>query len=455
MSPARRACAAVIASVALYGAAGTATAALGPRYGGRVRVACAAAPLAPAGLLAGTDARLFSALVHETLLVPAGSAGDLAPSLAEAWTAGASGREWTLRLRADARFHDGSAVRADDVVRSLRRFLRAPSPAAERLAADLEGGLAFRAGRTEALPGLAGDGATIVLRVVDVVPDPLRPLQAPAAAITGASGAGAGPYTPTARLAGRMVLTPFALHVRGRPFLDELTVVTAASEPADVSFGWGGTGAAHATLLLRLEATGAFADAAARRAVAAALAAAEIPRHFLKNADVPTALLPPVLGAAAFGAERAAAGAPPAGSLLLQVASDVPDEVGQRVVATLAAAGLQVAPRTVSPLATLARAGSHLLVWTPQVSEPSIALEELAALAGGPPALLARIAAARRIADPEARRTALSRVDQALREEATVIPIAWTAVDVRADPRAHGIALRGGTVVLEDTWVEP
>lgn len=48
--------------------------------------------------------------------------GTLQPALAHSWESAEDGRLWAFRLRDDVRFHDGSPLRATDVVASLRAF---------------------------------------------------------------------------------------------------------------------------------------------------------------------------------------------------------------------------------------------------------------------------------------------------------------------------------------------
>ena len=52
---------------------------------------------------------------------------EVAPQLAERWSVGGDGLTYTFQLRRGVKFHDGSAVTADDVVASFERFL-AQSP---------------------------------------------------------------------------------------------------------------------------------------------------------------------------------------------------------------------------------------------------------------------------------------------------------------------------------------
>ena len=55
-------------------------------------------------------ALLFAGLVRN------GPGGTLVPDLAERWSVDASGKTWTVDLRADARWHDGTPVTPDDVI---------------------------------------------------------------------------------------------------------------------------------------------------------------------------------------------------------------------------------------------------------------------------------------------------------------------------------------------------
>src|SRR5690242_8986612 len=48
---------------------------------------------------------------------------ELAPDLAESWTAGSHGRVWTFKLRPGVQFHIGREVVADDVVATMQAIL--------------------------------------------------------------------------------------------------------------------------------------------------------------------------------------------------------------------------------------------------------------------------------------------------------------------------------------------
>lgn len=65
-------------------------------------------------------------------LVRPGPGNSFQPDLASSWTVDEAGREWTFRIRDDARWHDGTPVTAADVVFTARalRSAQAPGPGA-------------------------------------------------------------------------------------------------------------------------------------------------------------------------------------------------------------------------------------------------------------------------------------------------------------------------------------
>jgi ABC-type transport system substrate-binding protein len=468
-APARLVAAALVCGAVFFVAA-RARAALGPRYGGELTVGVAdlAMPGEP-GVPRGFGARLVAGLVHETL-VGIDPVGIVSPRLAEGWTTAAGGREWTLALRPGMRFQDGAGLGSADVARSLRRFLLSSSIAAARFAEGIEGGAAFRARTTEELPGLTTpDAAHVVVRGAAASGALLAALASPAAAITSPSGAGCGPFVPTLALPGRrVVLTAFPGHVRGRPYLDGVQVVALTDSgtvvpggppgPLDLAPGRGGPTAIGATLLLVLDPARPPLDGGATRAAAAAaIDRADLVRNLLPGADPAPSLIVPAL-LAPLGRARPEAHATVSGSLLLAVAKDVPPLVSQRVVAHLTDVGLRVDVTPTAPGAVLAtRSSARLLLWTPEVAEPGLALEEIAAV--GPPVEPAReaLAAAAREDDADARRRLLYRAEADLRAAGALVPLASIPVSLAAGrPGIHGatVDLRG-RLVLEDAWVEP
>lgn len=97
----------------------------------------AAMPVAPAGAevlkvagpweIAGIEPAqtgyVFSRLQVAETLVTTDRQGALVPGLAESWSVSDDGLVWTFKLRRNAKFHDGTAVTAENVVESLQRTL--------------------------------------------------------------------------------------------------------------------------------------------------------------------------------------------------------------------------------------------------------------------------------------------------------------------------------------------
>ncbi len=91
-----------------------------PDYGGAYVEGLAGFPQAMNPVLAGDDAsRSVNALVFSGLTRMDGS-GQPAPDLAQSWDVSADGKTYTFVLRADARWHDGGPVVADDVVYTIK-----------------------------------------------------------------------------------------------------------------------------------------------------------------------------------------------------------------------------------------------------------------------------------------------------------------------------------------------
>ena len=440
-------------------------AALGPRYGGELTIAVETLPVLGEPTSApGLAERTLGALVHETLVrIDAGGAPS--PALARTWTAAADGREWTLTL-APARFHDGSAVTAADAVRSLRRFLRSPSPVAERLAGLLAGGPAFRAGSSADLPGLsAPDVSHVVLRLTSAAPAPLAPLASPAAAITSASGAGAGPFVPGSRTPRRQELSAFPEHVRGRPYLDHVALValgeTDAAQAeldagrAQVVLGGEAGQAAVGVLLLVLDPGRApLQRAEARQSVVASIDARSLVDHLVPGGEARTGVVPPILLSPLGPGPTPAPGAVK-GAIEIAVSTDVPAAVSQRVLACLSDLGLDARVLAMEPAQALAsRAAARLLWWSPEVAEAGLALREAASLSPG--ADRSALDAAERERDPDRRRALLHRADMALRASWTLAPLAAVPLPFSARASVHGLRPDpAGTLVLEDAWREP
>jgi oligopeptide transport system substrate-binding protein len=102
-----------------------------------------------------------------TALDPAGA---VRPAIAASWTSDPALRRWEFRLRPEARWSDGSPVRADDFVFAWQRLADpeakpGPSPA-RALLSGVSGYRAFAAGRARSITGLeTPDPATLVVRL--------------------------------------------------------------------------------------------------------------------------------------------------------------------------------------------------------------------------------------------------------------------------------------------------
>lgn len=447
-------------------------AALGPRYGGTLTVGVLELPASVDPIPPASDGdRLLAGLASETLLGLTAD-GALTPGLARGWSRSAAGREWTLPLAENASFHDGQPVTARDAVRSLRRFVRGPGTAANHLARTLDGGLAFRAHKTEDLPGITVlDETRVVLRFGAEDAIPLAPLASPAAALTSSSGQGAGPFVPTVLVPGRRAaFTAFAGHIRGRPYLDQLEVLAFGDREAvrgarkggriEVALEGGDT-PAHAVLLLRIDPGRApFQSREARALVAGVIDRRELVARLVPGGEPLSSLLLP--------ARLAAPGLPPGlpasaarrslqGRVTLAVGRDVPPLVSQRVVAHLLDLGLSV-DAVAEPASEPGPPGAELrlLLFLPEVAEPGLALEEMAALAPPVPAAVQALEAAGRETDADRRRAILMRAEEALHAEALLAALAAFPLAPAGVTGVHGLRVDAtGRLLIEDAWREP
>jgi ABC-type transport system substrate-binding protein len=441
-------------------------AALGPRYGGELRLGAIGSPSLEPHAPAGATERLLLGMTHETL-VQAGPSGPL-PRLAESWTIADEGREWTLALAPHLQFHDGAPLTAEDARRAVLRFLRAPSAAASVLADVVEGGPAFRGGTSEELPGLeAADPLSLRLRFRTAVSEwSLLPLASPAAAVVSERGAGCGPFVPTTTSGEDLLFVPFGAHLGGRPYVDRVRVRLVSDARrlmaerglgrVDVAVG-APAGLAHAPgiVLLVLDPSRPPFDARDRRlAVAAAIDREALAGRMIEGAVPWSRLL--LLGAPPAPASEAPA--PPsvpiadaATRIVLAVDRALPPLASQRIVAHLAALGLTTSVRAVDASALRQTAAeAHLILFEPEIDEPVLAVHELASLlepADVPVAALEASAAVREA-------MALD-LEERLRAEATLIPLARLARATETSGRVRGVRAEGHTLRVEDAWTVP
>ena len=121
----RREFLATLAALSATGAA-TATFSLGASaasHGGTLRVSVNRAPGKLNPLLHRLNSEYLLGELLYSGLTRLGTGMEIVPDLAESWTANDALTEWTFKLRADARFHDGKPVTADDVAASLSAVL--------------------------------------------------------------------------------------------------------------------------------------------------------------------------------------------------------------------------------------------------------------------------------------------------------------------------------------------
>jgi peptide/nickel transport system substrate-binding protein len=102
----------------------------------RLDVSIPLAPLNPAKTQ-WSFTNLATPLLYSHLCMPDGN-GDLQPDLAVAWSHSPDHRTWTIRLRQDARFHDGTPVTAADVNASLETKLRIFLPSLSAIVAEIK-----------------------------------------------------------------------------------------------------------------------------------------------------------------------------------------------------------------------------------------------------------------------------------------------------------------------------
>lgn len=181
-----------------------------PRYGGVLRLAVGNAD---AALYANPDeSPAVGHLVYETLL-RFGEQDRLLPLLAGEWSlANGPRREWAFRLRDALRFHDGSACDAMAV------------------AAALQGAGLRSTARGSAEVLVAPETAVPLFRELAAARRTVR-------RSAGQSSVGTGPFRvlpetpPQDRRSTILRLAAFEAHWQGRPFLDEVQVVSAGEDP--------------------------------------------------------------------------------------------------------------------------------------------------------------------------------------------------------------------------------
>jgi ABC-type transport system substrate-binding protein len=141
-----------------------------PRAGGTLAIAL----LDPGSLDPARADRLEDEIAVGNLfdgLTALDAAGAVRPAVAASWTSDPDLRRWEFHLRPDARWSDGSPVRAEDFKFAWERLADprakpAPSPSAAALLAPVAGYRERAAGRARSLSGVqAPDAATLVVEL--------------------------------------------------------------------------------------------------------------------------------------------------------------------------------------------------------------------------------------------------------------------------------------------------
>lgn len=95
-----------------------------PKKGGHLKIAlnggASTDTLDPAGYISALQF-VLARTWGDTLIETDPATGKAVPALAESWETSDGGTTWSFRIRKDVRFHDGSTLKVDDVVETLRR----------------------------------------------------------------------------------------------------------------------------------------------------------------------------------------------------------------------------------------------------------------------------------------------------------------------------------------------
>lgn len=191
-----------------------ASAATRPHYGGSLTVELSTAWTTLDPIEWNTA---LSIPITETL-VRLNARGGIEPALSVAWQHDADWKRWRFSLRPKVTFHDGEPLNGASAAPSLLAALK-----------KKYGDVSIQTG-----------GQAIVIQSSEVMPDLLRDLAAPSAAVfrTGVANPliGTGPFRVTAWEPGRrLVVAAFDDYWNGRPYLDSVTVgLVAGQAHADI-----------------------------------------------------------------------------------------------------------------------------------------------------------------------------------------------------------------------------
>ena len=226
------------------GSGGGAPTGTAPRRGGTLAIALLAPrSLDPASASRPEEQLLVGNLFDGLTAIDASSA--VRPAVAASWSSDPSLRHWRFQLRPDARYSDGSPVRAADFKFAWERLASPrtrprPAPPAALLEA-VDGYQAFASGRATQLAGVsAPDPTTLMVDLTTpladlpaIVANPrLSPLPRSAAGAVTTRPVGNGPFSLAAGYSPSRPfdLVPNQAYAGLRPDLDRVRVVTVPDE---------------------------------------------------------------------------------------------------------------------------------------------------------------------------------------------------------------------------------
>lgn len=168
-------------------------------------------------------------------LIDTDAAFNLAPRLASSWEVSDDGLAYTLHIRQDATFHDGSPVTADDVLWTLQWQLAAEGTVANLLA--------------DAVSVETGSGNTVVITLTAPNPDFLYSLSENKIVILKAEAEnigevlnGSGPFVLDEMIPGdRAIMTANSNYWGGKPDIDRLEFIFFNDQQAGIAAVQGGT----------------------------------------------------------------------------------------------------------------------------------------------------------------------------------------------------------------------
>jgi len=146
-----------------------------PRKGGTIAVALVEPATLDPGRAASPEELLLAANLFDGLTAVDGQ-GNVRPAVAASWTADASRRRWEFKLRADAKFADGTPVQAADFKFAWERLVDPRTGPRSRdltgLLAEVRGYGELAAGRATGLAGVTvPDAATLVVELAQPLAD--------------------------------------------------------------------------------------------------------------------------------------------------------------------------------------------------------------------------------------------------------------------------------------------